>query len=825
MSHKRNAALTTMWIEFDALEKEIRCPICLSVCENIISLPCHHFFCEVCLNGFNIQQANPESSQSSQEPQNHRRRKKRKKSAANSRMCPICKAEYKRRNVDLDPTLNSLSSYYNKLKKELPRAQTQDIIQRFELEISRPLNRSSSKVCTKSSPISSSSSSSACEAKGRPKTSLRVTRSQGKANTLRHQNENENGSNKRKLRKNPVKHVKKAVFLGGGSKKGGEEASSNVSLSKMRSSLRNRGLPVPFVESQVFDLEGDGRCRTESEQINTGEGDDLPRVFETQIQVFNETSGSEDDDTNDASSRIGGKKHPPEKCKKAASSIGAEGRCTICWKTTPYEDDPILSCQRCGMVAHQACYGVSDEDASGGWQCERCTAFPMGDEKGYDASFDCCVCPNREDVALKLTRSGEWIHVSCAYWHTGPLFGDTERLTDIHHVNDIEPDRGDLVCAFCNEQGACLQCCFGRCAVSYHVPCGFQNGIKFELRDSGKGDDVYFHSFCHKHQKHSKKVISNNSTTAPGIIGTSSSIIHSDCSEKTKKSHTIGKSTRRSRHHHRNDNAPTAKAAASYCSNSKARGSSHRSSSCIGSSRKKKKMMVTRKTTPSRSSKQQKKGKIGHSINGVGTTLATAFGKKKLNQQQWGIITSSTEGGGKVVACTGLDLDMKEKVARACKSFGMELAKENKHGILPEHVTHIVTSTRLQEHRKIVDKRTMKYFQGLILGASIISFEWIEDSLKHQRMMRERPYLAAGDSFGLGASRKRQPRTNDIKIFEDYIVVFLGNFNDSTLQPLLRIIQIAGVKSIFSRWCLFFSRMFILLTKSLLLSVLISYFG
>jgi len=45
--------------------------------------------------------------------------------------------------------------------------------------------------------------------------------------------------------------------------------------------------------------------------------------------------------------------------------------------------------------------------------------------------------------------------------------------------------------------GACVQCTFGRCTKSYHVPCGYRYGASFELRELN--DEVYFHNYCPNH--------------------------------------------------------------------------------------------------------------------------------------------------------------------------------------------------------------------------------------------------------------------------------------------------------------------------------------
>lgn len=87
----------------------------------------------------------------------------------------------------------------------------------------------------------------------------------------------------------------------------------------------------------------------------------------------------------------------------------------------------------------------------------------------------------------------------------------------------IDPKRFKLQCVFCKDtsarRGACIQCTYGRCAVSYHPTCAHRAGVKFELRSGGDGDDVYFHSFCHQHIAKRHTVESNNSRKRGGGSG------------------------------------------------------------------------------------------------------------------------------------------------------------------------------------------------------------------------------------------------------------------------------------------------------------------
>jgi len=194
---------------------------------------------------------------------------------------------------------------------------------------------------------------------------------------------------------------------------------------------------------------------------------------------------------------------PSKNGKVKPKVIIPEDACDACCLDHEVEHtDAVVFCDGCNLRVHQTCYGIP-KIPKGPWYCAQCEAGVK--------NMKCCVCPNTDDHALKPTTDGRWIHVMCAMWHSEPRFVDPETRTPVDLSLPISPARMRLTCVFCKKKGACLQCQYGRCATSYHVPCGFRNGIKFEFRDAENEEDVYFHSFCLKHAPLSDHVKSNNS--------------------------------------------------------------------------------------------------------------------------------------------------------------------------------------------------------------------------------------------------------------------------------------------------------------------------
>lgn len=60
----------------------------------------------------------------------------------------------------------------------------------------------------------------------------------------------------------------------------------------------------------------------------------------------------------------------------------------------------------------------------------------------------------------------------------------------------------------------------------------------------------------------------------------------------------------------------------------------------------------------------------------------------------------------------------------------------------------------------IVKRRTMKYFEALILGKEIFSFDWVSACLKANKMISPLDFKIKGDEIGLGSGRSRNRNRN-----------------------------------------------------------------
>lgn len=158
---------------------------------------------------------------------------------------------------------------------------------------------------------------------------------------------------------------------------------------------------------------------------------------------------------------------------------------------------PLLRCNLCQLLVHASCYGVSDVPTDGKWKCQRCS---QEDAKNVEISY-CSLC-RLGGGALKRTTDHRWAHVGCAVAMPEVFFTDVN-LRDGINTSQISSARRKLKCFYCKtssaqkENGACVQCCAGKCAVSFHVTCLLLAGFSLEPNDWPQPTETY----CERHQR------------------------------------------------------------------------------------------------------------------------------------------------------------------------------------------------------------------------------------------------------------------------------------------------------------------------------------
>ncbi|ESO97195.1 hypothetical protein LOTGIDRAFT_174527 [Lottia gigantea] len=139
-------------------------------------------------------------------------------------------------------------------------------------------------------------------------------------------------------------------------------------------------------------------------------------------------------------------------------------------------------------------------------------------------------------------------------------------------------------------------------------------------------------------------------------------------------------------------------------------------------------------------------------------------------------------------AASGLSKDQAENVIKLaglndCKFYG----KINKH------ITHLIVKTVSNESR--VCERTLKFFQAIAHKLWILSYSWVEESLKAGHMVLENPYEILGDTvtgdshYGPSLSRLSQD-----KLFQNLAVTCVGSSNDMSKADMVNLFESLGAE-------------------------------
>jgi len=189
----------------------------------------------------------------------------------------------------------------------------------------------------------------------------------------------------------------------------------------------------------------------------------------------------------------------PEICFMSDDSSPESMSSWLDHKLTTDTASPLLRCESCLLLVHASCYGVSDAPSDGQWKCQRCSQEDKMDvEKSY-----CCLC-RLGGGALKKSTDNRWVHIGCAVAMPEVFFLDVHLREGID-MGQIPQARRKLKCFYCRENsvasgkdnGACVQCCAGKCAVSFHVTCFVLAGFGLEPSDWPQPTETY----CERHQR------------------------------------------------------------------------------------------------------------------------------------------------------------------------------------------------------------------------------------------------------------------------------------------------------------------------------------
>jgi hypothetical protein len=117
----------------------------------------------------------------------------------------------------------------------------------------------------------------------------------------------------------------------------------------------------------------------------------------------------------------------------------------------------------------------------------------------------CLLCPSTstKEPCLESTKHG-LVHTVCAE-SIDEVYIDKDR---VHGIHDIPPSRWKLTCVFCKQkQGACMQCCYGRCWRAFHATCAIQHNATMNKLDKDPASPhSLYDGYCPQHDPKQKAI-------------------------------------------------------------------------------------------------------------------------------------------------------------------------------------------------------------------------------------------------------------------------------------------------------------------------------
>ncbi|KAK2196558.1 bifunctional Zinc finger [Babesia duncani] len=160
--------------------------------------------------------------------------------------------------------------------------------------------------------------------------------------------------------------------------------------------------------------------------------------------------------------------------------------CSVCFRCTGTNLNPIYTCSRCFMSCHRNCYGVGragKEIEASEYICKRCEYEKRTMGSQWQTAFRscsvlCAIC-GRGGGALKRCSREEWCHVFCLVCLMPETACNDFCTLEPWDTSQISPWRSELDCAVCGIRwGSVIKC--KECPLVAHPLCAWFHGFLFK---------------------------------------------------------------------------------------------------------------------------------------------------------------------------------------------------------------------------------------------------------------------------------------------------------------------------------------------------------